>query len=145
MEQIVVREAAEEDCEAIFCLNRDALGYDFDLESTRRRLALVLIKEGHKVFVAEQNGEVVGYVHAHDYDLIYSEPMKNILGIAVFESARRQGVGAKLLRAVEEWAKATGAAGVRLVSGYNRTGAHRFYEALGYSNRKDQKNFVKYF
>jgi Predicted acetyltransferase len=92
MEQIVVREATEKDCKAVFRLNRDALGYDFDLESTRR-----------------------------------------------------QGVGAKLLHAVEEWAKSTGAAGVRLVSGYSRTGAHRFYEALGYSNRKDQKNFVKYF
>lgn len=145
MDSILIREAESRDAEAFFRLNRDAMGYDFDLDRTRRRLDFVLQKNGHKIFVAEQNGTVVGYVHAEDYELIYSEPLKNILGIAVAEDARRQGIGGRFLCAVEDWARRTGASGVRLVSGCQRTGAHRFYEAQGYISRKDQKNYIKLF
>lgn len=144
MNGITVREAALSDCEAIYRLNREEMGYDYDLEATRLRLSCILNKPGNRIFVAEQSGAVIGYVHANDYDLIYEEPLKNIMGIAVFESAKRQGAGRQLLSAVEDWAKAAGSKGVRLVSGSSRVGAHAFYQAVGYQLRKDQKNFIKF-
>ncbi|MEG0711801.1 MAG: GNAT family N-acetyltransferase, partial [Niameybacter sp.] len=85
----------------------------------------------------------IGYVHANDYDVIYAPHMKNIMGIAVSKQYKRQGVGKALLEAVEEWAKKTGASGVRLVSGETRSGAHTFYRYCGYEGEKRQINFKK--
>ena len=44
---------------------------------------------------------------------------------------------------VELWAKDTGAAGIRLVSGAERTDAHEFYRHCGFSGDKRQLNFKK--
>lgn len=71
--------------------------------------------------------------------------MKNILELAVAGRCRRQGLGRALLEAAEQWAKADGAAGVRLVSGEGRAGAHAFYRSCGYSDGRRQLNFKKYF
>ena len=53
------------------------------------------------------------------------------------------GIGRRLLEAVEEWARAEGCAGVRLVSGASREGAHAFYRSCGYDGGKKQLNFKK--
>ena len=44
---------------------------------------------------------------------------------------------------IEEWAKAQGCPIIRLSSSATRTGAHRFYEQLGYENIKTQYSFAK--
>ena len=49
-----------------------------------------------------------------------------------------------LLEAGEEWARADGACGVRLVTGQNRVDARKFYAANGYEVRKEQTNLIKW-
>ncbi|MFT3951873.1 MAG: GNAT family N-acetyltransferase [Oscillospiraceae bacterium] len=144
MAEIMVREATPTDVVQLCDLNLTALGYEFSLDSTAERIAYVLKKPGNKIFVAEYDGIVAGYLHAEDYDTLYCEPLKNILGLAVSGAYRRCGIGRTLINACEEWAAATGAAGVRLTSGMSRTGAHKFYEACGYVSWKDSKNFFKF-
>lgn len=141
--ELVIRDAVIEDAPAIAQLNRDGMGYDYPVERTREKLRACLGNPSHKILVAESEGVVVGYVHLEDYDTLYADSLKNILGIAVAESCRRQGVGKALLQAGEEWAASTGAAGVRLVSGESRKGAHAFYQTLGYTGNKLQRNFKK--
>lgn len=138
-----IREARLADCAAIARLNREELGYDFPEERTREKLGACLTNPAHKIFVAESGGEVVGYLHLEDYDVLYFPHMKNVLGIAVASACRRQGVGRALLAAGEAWAKADGAVAVRLVSGEGRKGAHAFYQRLGYTGNKLQRNFKK--
>ena len=138
-----IRRAKTEDAVAIAKLNRDALGYDYPVEMTGEKLAHALACKQTAVFVAEVGGEVAGYIHACDYDVLYAPHMKDIMGIAVSSAHRKKGVGAALLRAVEEWAKQTGAAGVRLVSGESRADAHEFYRRCGYVDGKKQVNFKK--
>ena len=140
---IIIRDACKQDCEAICRLNRDALGYDFALEATRSRLEAILATAGNRLFVAEADSLVVGYVHAAEYECTYTNSLKNILALAVDENHRGQGIGHRLLHKVESWAEETGSSGVRLVSGFDREGAHRFYLACGYTDRKNQKNFIK--
>lgn len=140
-----IRCACLSDAGAICHLNSRAFGYEFAPEATRRRLEVILNKTTDMIFIAEADGRVVGYAHAADYECTYSEALKNLLAIAVDESARERGAGRALMAAVEDWARESGAIGVRLVSGFNRVGAHKFYTALGYADRKDQKNFIKYF
>ena len=141
----IVREAKMLDAEAICVLNREELGYDYPAEQTREKLKQTLLREREVVFVAEQDGEVIGYIHACGYDVLYAPHVKDIMGIAVSSEFRRRGVGAALLGAVEKWAKQTGASGIRLVSGSSRTGAHAFYRHCGYVAGKEQINFKKMF
>jgi GNAT superfamily N-acetyltransferase len=143
--ELIIRPAVEQDAEAIYGLNLNSLGYDYPLEDTRRRLALILSKAGNRIFVAQLTGRVVGYIHAADYECSYTDSLKNIMALAVDEEERGHGIGRALLSVAEDWARESGAAGVRLNSGMDRENAHRFYEACGYTNRKNQKNFIKRF
>lgn len=143
MAEVTIREARAEDAQALARLNREEMGYDYPTDKTKEKLSLLLESGKDKILVAELDGAVVGYVHLNDYDVLYMDHMKNIMGIAVSSSCRRMGIGGKLLSAAEDWARETGADGVRLVSGESRTGAHAFYRSLGYSGNKKQLNLKK--
>lgn len=138
-----IREATIEDCPAIYRLNTESLGYSYPEEKTKERLHHILQSPAAKLFVACAGSEVVGYIHAEDYECTFQDSRKNIIALAVAAAQQGKGVGTALISAVENWARETGAAGIRLVSGINRTKAHAFYEARGYTCRKEQKNFVK--
>ena len=140
-----IRECLMMDADQIYELNCSEMGYDYPKEETRQRIKDILTSEHDKIYVAELDGSVVGYVHANDYNLIYAPAMKNIMGIAVSNKHKRIGIGKALLTAAEAWAKADGAKGVRLVSGETRKEAHMFYEWCGYTGGKHQLNFKKYF
>ena len=140
----IIREAALADCSAITRLNREEMGYDYPQEKTFVKLQACLANPAHRIFVAEWEGEVVGYLHLEEYDVLYAGHMVNVLGIAVSSAWRRQGVGRALLSAGEAWARSKGAVAVRLVSGETRKGAHAFYQSLGYTGNKLQRNFKKY-
>ena len=131
------------DAAALQHLSQEALGYDYPLSDLTAKLAKLLNVKTDMILVAEKNGDVVGYIHAVDYDLLYAPHYKNIMGIAVLPEYRRQGIGKALLSAIEKWASETGAEAVRLCSGEERTDAHEFYKKLGYVNNKKQLNFSK--
>lgn len=141
---ITIRTAETADALAIARLNRLSLGYDYPEDATRENLCTILQSPSDQVYVAVSGDEVVGYVHACAYQTLYAPPMKNIMGIAVDPTRRREGIGTLLLSAVERWAGETGAAAIRLVSGAGRTDAHSFYRCLGFDQGRDQRNFKKY-
>lgn len=127
----------------IWKINCEDLGYEVSLDLCESQLKKVLTNPEHCIFVYECDNQVVGYVHAQRYEVTYAAPLVNVLALAVKEEYRRNGIGGLLLLMVEDWARDLGAEGVRLNSGENRTTAHAFYEAWGYTCRKLQKNYVK--
>lgn len=143
--EVTIRTVKIEDYTFIYQLNKCGLGYDYHENKTKQRLIRVLKDENTRIFVAEIWQQIVGYIHATDYDCTYVDSLKDILALSVDENFRGKGIGRMLLSAVENWAKETDATGVRLVSGIDREAAHTFYEACGYINRKNQKNFIKIF
>lgn len=143
MEDLTIRDAVLGDAPALTRLNQAAMGYDYPEAETGRKLEALLSDGRNKILVAETEGRLLGYLHLVDYDVLYAEHMKNIMGIAVDPDCRRRGIGRALLTAGEAWARENGASAVRLVSGEERTGAHRFYQALGYVCGKRQLNFKK--
>ncbi len=143
--EVRIRLGRTSDAEAICRLSRMELGYGYPAEKVLEKLSYLLKRPDNRIFVAEQDGAVVGYIHAVNYDVLYAPHMKNIMGLAVAEECRKQGIGRALLEAAEEWARESGAAGVRLVSGEARSGAHVFYQHCGYVCGKKQLNFHKNF
>ena len=140
-----IRDARLEDASALTRLTREELGYDYPEDRLRAHLEAFFPDSRQKILVAEQGGEVLGYLQLMDYDSLYGEPMKTVMGIAVSSSHRGEGIGRALLEAGEEWARATGAAGIRLTSGESRSGAHDFYRHCGYEEVKRQLYFRKMF
>ena len=131
---------------AICLLIKEELGYaGTPLPLTKSQLAKILTDVTHKVFVAEQGGFVIGFVHAVHYDTLFYPPLKNIMGVAVSSKHKRMGIGKALFACVEECARENGAIGIRLNSGIGRPAAHAFYAACGYSELKTQKQFRKMF
>ena len=139
---MTIREATIEDAFAICNISCADLGYDCSCEFVSTRISN-LDKGREKVFVAEVNGIVAGYIHAEKYQTLYFEPMINILGLAVSSEFRRRGIGRMLLKRAERWATEVGIHKIRLNSGASRKEAHSFYRAMGYNNEKGQIRFIK--
>ena len=139
---MIIREATLKDAFAICNISCADLGSDCSCEFVSTRISN-LDKGREKVFVAEVNGIVVGYVHAEKYQTLYFEPMINILGLAVSAEFRRRGIGRMLLKHAERWSNEECIHKIRLNSGGSRKEAHSFYRAMGYSNEKEQIRFIK--
>lgn len=142
---MIVRECSSKDYIRIYELNKNAFGYEYPLSKTKDRLQEIFNRQTDKLFVACVDDFIVGYIHGSDYECTYSDALKNIMAIAVDEKYRGKGIGKALLNAIENWAKECNCIGVRLVSGFDRVGAHEFYLHCGYVLRKQQKNFIKLF
>lgn len=139
-----IRIARPVDSIAIAEITAEGLGYDCTPEMIAQNIAS-LDSSHARLFVAEVDGEVVGFVEPQVYEAVYFPPLVNILGLAVWKSHCGMGIGKALMEAAENWAKEIGAKGVRLNSGADRTNAHAFYRNIGYEAKKQQIRFLKEF
>ena len=143
MDAISIRSAVADDADALASLSTQ-LGYPSTPEQLRERLRRVREKNVGEVFVAvDATSHVVGWAHAAPRFGLEDEPTVELAGLVVDESARGLGIGALLLRAVEEWACANGIGAVRVHSNTIRERAHRFYRREGYGDVKRQFLFKK--
>lgn len=111
------------------------LGYPASIEEVERRLARLARDPNAVVLVAEWNVTPVGVATAHRLDAIHvDEPVAMLTALNVAEGHRGRGVGRSLVRAVEAWARGTGAGRLSITTGLQRAGAHAFYERLGYEH-----------
>ena len=84
------------------------------------------------VFVAEEDGEIVGFATASTRRHFAGDIDAYVGELAVARSVERRGVGRRLMLATEEWARGQGLACVTLDTGAANARARRFYAALGY-------------
>ncbi len=83
------------------------------------------------ILVADGGERLLGFVQYRMVEKSWGRSCEVDL-LAVDESARGRGLGARIMAAVEERARAAGAAGVKLAVSLGNDGALRFYERLGY-------------
>ncbi len=107
----------------------------------------LIADENTALFVAEADGELVGFVHA----VLKETPALPIFvprryavvdGIVVKSRFQNHGIGRTLMEKIQAWAIAKGAASIELnVYEFNQT-AISFYESLGYQtlSRKMSKD-----
>ena len=144
MEEIIVRNVKPEDFEDISILSTE-LGYRYPIEKMRQRILYLTYHTKDIILVADNGYNVVGYIHASPYQLMYQDPIMNILGFVVKEEFRGNGIGHLLITEIERHAKRHGFTGFRLTSGETRTQAHHFYEKHGFTTNKTSKKYVKAF
>ncbi|HEX6616305.1 MAG TPA: GNAT family N-acetyltransferase [Gemmatimonadales bacterium] len=121
------------------------LGYPVSGDTIARRLERLLARDDNVVLVAElvPEGQVVGWIHGAEQDLLESDRRCEILGLVVDEACRGQGIGRRLVAAVEGWAASRGLEQIAVRSNVARTGSHPFYERLGYVRTKTQHAYRK--
>lgn len=127
---INIRRAEPHDSAALFQLASE-FASSFAVEKTAFERALTELVTHPETFlaVAEVDAELVGYVLGSDHWTLFANGrVAWVEEIMVAEASRRQSVGAKLMEAFEEWAKAREAKIIALAT----RRAASFYEALGF-------------
>ena len=119
------------------------LGYPTTTAEMRVRLRRVKPAALHAIFVAEDGGEVVGWIHVGVSFLLEVPLRAEINGLVVSVATRSRGTGARLLEAAEAWARTKKCEGMSVRSNVIRERAHAFYERNGYEHYKTQKSFRK--
>ncbi|WP_240125785.1 GNAT family N-acetyltransferase [Thermomonas alba] len=118
------------------------LGYPCDTAEASERISAILANERQALILARRNGAVCGLVAL---DFMYYLPLGTttcrVTALVVSAGAQGQGLGRALLKEAERRARAGGAARIELTSGAQRTEAHAFYRACGYSD--SSVRFVK--
>ena len=137
---VIIREIAQADREAIHDLSCQ-LGYSSTIDETEKRITAILKYQDHCAYVAEYNQKVIGWIHAFYTIRIESEPFVEIAGLVVDQDFRQMHAGRELVRKVSSWSFSKRVKSVRVRSNTIRTGAHKFYNRLGFKKVKEQAVF----
>ena len=130
---MTVRRATIEDAKEIFAIEMDCFSVPWSLDSIEAEL---INQEKKLYYVIEDTEGVVGYAGAW---LVYDEGQ--ITNIAIRPSARRQGVGATLTRALIEECFKRGMHEIFLEVRISNLSALSLYRQLGFTVKGMRKNY----
>lgn len=130
---MTVRRATIEDAKEIFAIEMDCFSVPWSLDSIEAEL---INQEKKLYYVIEDTEGVVGYAGAW---LVYDEGQ--ITNIAIRSSARRQGFGATLTRALIEECFKRGMHEIFLEVRISNLSALSLYRQLGFTVKGMRKNY----
>ena len=129
--QLTIRPATEEDADRLAALLTDE-GYPAGPSDLARRIARFSVP-GSSVLVAEQAGEVLGFVAFHVVHRFETEDtFIRIVTVVVDPGARERGIAKALLADVDRIAREQGVAFLEVTSGHHRPEARHLFESVGY-------------
>jgi len=128
---IVIRAMAPNDIPAARML-LSQLGYELNTNEVERRYNAVRERGDHAVFVAEEDGRIIGFLHVYERPAFDKPPEVIVQAIAVDQTLRRTGIGKTIMSMAERWALERGYSSIALTSNISRSVAHSFYNRLGY-------------
>ena len=133
--EVLIRDAVESDAEAISPLLVQLMHEPSTAEQVRARLRRLGETGVDRVLVAVAEGRVVGLAGLHVAWMVHLDrPTARLMSLVVDESCRGQGIGRRLVEASCEQARAWGCDRLELTSRLTRTGAHSFYESVGFEH-----------
>lgn len=128
---ITLRTATADDAERIAALFTDE-GYPSGPSDIVERLAR-FDSEFSKVIVADNGGEVLGFVAVHALPRFeHSDRIVRIMALVVDAGERGRGIGRLLMEEAERLGREVGAAFAEVTAGHHRPDARHLYEELGY-------------
>ncbi|MGO9605891.1 MAG: N-acetyltransferase family protein [Candidatus Binataceae bacterium] len=136
---IKIRRARESDLPALNALYRELKLDEYDgyapspakLRAGFRRIAG---SRDHHLIVAECDGKVAGTIHVHIFRHLGHgvRPSAIVENVVVADAMRSRGIGEKMLEAAKAIAIRERCYKLALTSSIHRSGAHRFYQRLGW-------------
>jgi ribosomal protein S18 acetylase RimI-like enzyme len=120
------------------------LGYPTGAAQAEARLAVLLASQADAVLVAEEDdGTVVGWLHARETRALESDPGAEIAGLVVAAPRRGRGHGRALVEGALRWAAARGLPTLRVRTNVARQETQRWYRAAGFAAVKTQVVFSR--
>jgi GNAT superfamily N-acetyltransferase len=139
---MTVRPMTADDLADVARLSGD-LGYPIDAPQAAERFGRLSANREHGLFVAEEAGRVVGWIHVTRSETLTDAPLAEIDALIVDAQARSRGVGRRLVAAAETWAASRGHETLRVRTRITRDRAHNFYRKSGFTLNKTQHVFDK--
>lgn len=138
-----IRPANPEDSSAVARL-AGQLGYPTDTGVMRTRLNNILADSWHSLYIAELEGQAVGWIYLLAGSDLLTGPTAEIGGLVVDQALRGQGIGHALLHFAGEWSRQHGCTELRVRSNTARDIRVRdFYQSAGFELVKTQYVLVK--
>ena len=120
------------------------LEYNKNIENLKRDISLFLSFSLNRIYVAEHNKEVIGYIAIAAHHLLVTDFFRfRIENLVVSPHYRKKGIAKELISLSELHAISCKASIIDLTSSLKRKGVYTFYEKCGYKN--DGKEERRYF
>lgn len=139
--EINIRKVTIDDAVVVMLLSHQ-LGYPLTIDEIKLNISAILKSKHHTAYVAENNGQVVGWIGAAQAIMIEAISFCEINGLVIDKDHQGKGIGKRLIERVKQWAKEQGNKKVSLRCNVKRTETHEFYKHLGFKDLKQQTNFV---
>lgn len=135
---VIIKEIEAESLEALNELYSELTGSRTDSAKLEKAFSTIKADSRYILLGAFVDGELLGSMMGIVcQDLVGDcRPFMVIENVVVSTRARRQGLGKKLMTAIEQAAHDRDCYYIILVSGEKRKEAHVFYEAMGYREEK---------
>ena len=140
---ITYREIKAEDIPKVVGLIKQ-LGYNVTPDELKMRLEEITSHNKGTVFIAENDKQkIIGSVQALIDTRFAGGMFGEIVSLVVDESERGRGIGKKLIDESADWLKKKGLKRLRVRCNVIRDETHKFYNHLGFVEKKSQKIFEK--
>lgn len=144
--RIVMRKAGITDIEALDSVMQVISDGPGDREKMAQLIENISQNDQKYLLVAEDQdtGKIVGSLLGVVFEDICGDcrPILLVENVAVLKDWQGYGVGRMMFEEIERWGREKQCHYEILVSGMQRTGAHRFYEALGFDQVKGFKKYL---
>ncbi len=130
---VTVEMLKKEEIPALMELYKALVPHDLSLEKAERTYDEMRANSEYLLLAAKKDGELLGSMLGICCQSL-TMPFLVVEDVIVKDGVREKGIGRKLMEALDEFAKSRNCAYAILVSSAFRTGAHQFYEKVGYTD-----------
>jgi len=140
--RVVIREAKDKDLEGIIKVLRSTRlsekeTWTEDAKWMKKTLKRFLKTENHKIFVAEYNGEIVGFISYVVFPSFWECSKQGLINdFFVREDFQGKGIGSRLIEVVVAHADAEGVDEMHVSTGLENERARRLYGKFGFTEER---------
>ena len=144
-DNLVIRQATRKDLEVIGDLWVELMSFHANLDprfaipahgrnSYIRHIYAVLRDDNYRVYVAEADGQIIGYILGYiaQNPPIFPHPQYGFIAdISISPSSRRQGAGTQLVATLRSWFRSRGLTNIQLNVAANNPVSQAFWRKMG--------------
>jgi len=140
-ENYKIRNVKEDDVPGILEVAVE-LGYPASEKTVKDLVNLVLKNADHQIILAEDNYNLLGYIHLHSVDSEDNQKTE-VSGILIPDSHRKKGLGSRFLKEAEKWTRGRDAQTISIRTNLIRPEAVPFFKHHGFQHDTVQDAFIK--